>query len=54
MSDFPIDPVIYEKVISDILDSISEMRDSGDYDENTLETLEWRISPPTQEGVPNV
>ena len=45
---------MYEKVISDILDIISEMRDAGDYDENTLETLEWRISAPTQEGEPNV
>lgn len=54
MPDFPIAPEIYEKVISDILDTISEMRDAGDYDENTLETLEWRISAPTQEGEPNV
>ncbi len=36
----------YEEVIDDILDSISEMRLTGDYDENTLETIEWRISKP--------
>jgi hypothetical protein len=38
----------YEEVIDDILDSISEMRLTGDYDENTLETIEWRISAPKE------
>jgi hypothetical protein len=42
--------VDYEKVIADVLDSISEMRKSGDYDEDTLETLEWRLSAPNNEG----
>ena len=39
----------YEEVIDDILDSISEMRLTGDYDENTLETIEWRISKPKED-----
>lgn len=30
--------------IEDILDMVAEMRDTGDFDENTLETIEWRIS----------
>lgn len=38
----------YESVIADVLDTIQEMRESGDYDENTLETLEWRITPPKE------
>ena len=42
--DFPIPSEYYEKVISDILDTISEMRSTGDYDENTLETLEYKLS----------
>jgi len=41
--------VDYEKVITDVLDSIAEMRKSGDYDEDTLETLEWRLSAPNNE-----
>jgi hypothetical protein len=44
-----IDPIIYEQVINDILGTIAEMRESGDYDEDTLETLEWRLSAPTRE-----
>lgn len=40
----------YEAVIKDVLDTISEMRDTGDYDENTLETLEWKLSKPTKEN----
>jgi hypothetical protein len=51
LNDFPVDPVVYEKVISDVLDTIAEMREAGDYDENTLETLEWRLSPPKNEEV---
>jgi len=39
-----IDSVTYEAVIADVLDTISEMRETGDFDENTLETLEWRLS----------
>lgn len=39
----------YEEFVSDVLDTISEMRSTGDYDENTLETLEWKLSPPTAE-----
>jgi hypothetical protein len=38
----------YEKAITDVLGTIAEMRDSGDYDEDTLETLEWRVSPPKE------
>jgi hypothetical protein len=41
-----IDSKIYEQIISDVLDNIAEMRASGDYDEATLEGLEWRLSPP--------
>lgn len=44
-----IDSEIYEQIISDVLDTIAEMRVSGDYDEDTLETLEWKLSPPTQQ-----
>ena len=33
----------YERIIFDVLDAIAEMRLSGDYDENTLEALEWRL-----------
>lgn len=51
MSEFPVEPEVYEKVIADILDTISEMRSTGDFDENTLETLEWRISAPDKEDV---
>jgi hypothetical protein len=39
----------YEKTINDVLDTIGEMRSTGDYDENTLETLEWKLSPPKPE-----
>ena len=41
-----IDPEVYEQIISDVLDTISEMRESGDYDDNTLETLAWKLSKP--------
>lgn len=41
----------YESIISDVLENIQEMREAGDYDESTLEALEWRISPPIEEGV---
>ncbi len=41
-----IDPVIYEEIIADVLDTIAEMRLTGDYDENTLETLEWKLKAP--------
>ena len=44
-----IDSEIYEAIISDVLDSIAEMRLAGDYDENTLEALEWRLSKPEEE-----
>lgn len=39
----------YESFIRDLMDSINEMRDAGGYDENTLETLEWRFSAPTEQ-----
>jgi hypothetical protein len=44
-----IDSNIYESIIDDILDTIAEMRSTGDYDEDTLETLEWKLSKPTEE-----
>jgi hypothetical protein len=50
-TNFPVDPVVYEKVISDVLGTIAEMREAGDYDEDTLETLEWKLSPPKNEEV---
>ncbi len=34
---------VYSDIIGDVLDIISEMRDTGDFDENTLETIEWRL-----------
>jgi hypothetical protein len=43
-----IDPEVYEKIIDDVLDTISEMRESGDYDDNTLETLAWKLSKPSE------
>lgn len=43
-----IDPIVYESVINDVLDTIAEMRLAGDYDENTLETLEWKLSTPKE------
>jgi len=43
-----IDPEIYESIINDVLDTIVEMRSTGDYDEDTLETLEWRLSKPKE------
>jgi hypothetical protein len=42
-----IKPAIYDQIINDVLDTIAEMRISGDYDENTLETLEYKLSAPT-------
>ena len=44
-----IDPEIYEQIINDVLDSIQEMRESEDYDEDTLEGLEWRLKAPEGE-----
>ncbi len=41
---------IYERAISDVLACIEEMRQAGGYDENTLETIEWRISPPKEDN----
>lgn len=43
-----IDPKIYEAIIDDVLDTIADMRKSGDYDEDTLETLEWKLSAPKE------
>jgi hypothetical protein len=43
-----VDSEIYESIIADILDTIAEMRSTGDYDENTLETLEWKLSKPKE------
>ena len=41
---FPIDPVIYEQVISDVLDTVAEMKLSGDYNNETLDEIVWRLS----------
>ena len=38
-----IDTETYLAIISDILDVIADMRESGDYDDETLETLENRL-----------
>lgn len=38
----------YELAIKDVLNSIAEMRQEGEYDEDTLEGLDWRISPPRE------
>jgi hypothetical protein len=43
-----IDSETYEAIINDILDTIAEMRSTGDYDEDTLETLEWKLSKPKE------
>jgi len=52
MSERQILPVIlnnfYESVIRDVLENLQEMRETGDYDESTLEAIEWRLSPPTE------
>jgi hypothetical protein len=50
MSKEPIPSPDYELAIQDVLNSIAEMRHDGDYDEETLEGLEWRISPPKEEN----
>jgi hypothetical protein len=39
--------ITYEQIIEGVLDTIAEMRESGDYDENTLETLEWKLAKPS-------
>ena len=41
----PIPSEDYEQAIRDVLNSIEEMRQDG-YNQETLEGLEWRISPP--------
>jgi hypothetical protein len=38
-----IDTENYLAIISDILDIIADMRESGDYDDYTLEALENRL-----------
>ena len=40
----------YEEFVADVLDTIEEMRMAGGFDENTLETLEWKLSPPKEEN----
>jgi hypothetical protein len=34
----------YQKAIDNLMDVIAEMKLSGDYDEDTLETIIWRMS----------
>ena len=43
-----IDSVIYEQIIDEVLDTIREMRESQVYDDDTLETLEWKLSKPEE------
>lgn len=38
-----IDTDTYLQIIGDILDVIADMRESGDYDDDTLEALENRL-----------
>ena len=38
----------YEAIINDVLDTIADMRVSGDYDLETLDGLEWRLSKPVE------
>jgi hypothetical protein len=38
-----IDSETYLQIISDILETIADMRESGDYDDDTLEALENRL-----------
>lgn len=38
-----IDTDTYLQIIGDILDTIADMRESGDYDDDTLEALENRL-----------
>ena len=40
----------YQEIMESVLDTIAEMRIAGDYDENTLETLEWKLSTPKGEN----
>jgi hypothetical protein len=34
----------YQQAIDNLMDVIAEMKLSGDYDEDTLETIIWRMS----------
>jgi hypothetical protein len=34
----------YEKAISDVLDILAEMSEAGDYNQETLDEIEWRLS----------
>lgn len=46
--DYIIDPA-YEEFTAGVLEIIEEMRLAGGYDEDTLEAIEWRMSPPKEE-----
>ena len=39
----------YDYFTKNLLDTIAEMRSTGDYDEETLEGIEWRIKMPEGE-----
>jgi hypothetical protein len=39
----------YDYFTKNLLDTIAEMRSTGDYDEDTLEGIEWRIKMPDGE-----
>jgi len=39
----------YDQLVKNLLDTISEMRSAGDYDDETLEAIEWKFSMPEGE-----
>jgi hypothetical protein len=39
----------YDQLVKNLLDTISEMRSTGDYDDETLEAIEWKFSNPEGE-----
>jgi hypothetical protein len=39
----------YDHLVKNLLSTISEMRTTGDYDDETLESIEWRFSHPEGE-----
>jgi len=39
----------YDQLVKNLLDTISEMRSTGDYDDETLEAIEWKFSMPEGE-----
>jgi hypothetical protein len=39
----------YDHLVKNLLDTISEMRSAGNYDDETLEAIEWKFSNPEGE-----